>query len=159
MLVWFNRNKKRKCLNHKHFRSLYYRARDGAWGPGDLSFAPTGAERRPRTFEPRRGSNKTKRTSFWMSFCFNLRARDGTRTRGPDLGKVVLHQLSHSRISLIRTSRTSNNIQHKLSLVNKKFKLFRKFLFRVFVVGFATFYFFSAYIYTYSSTLSLYFTL
>ena len=28
----------------------------------------------------------------------NRRARDGTRTRGPDLGKVVLHQLSHSRI-------------------------------------------------------------
>ncbi len=30
-----------------------------------------------------------------------LRARDGTRTRDPDLGKVVLHQLSHSRISVI----------------------------------------------------------
>ncbi len=29
------------------------------------------------------------------------RARDGTRTRDPDLGKVVLHQLSHSRISLL----------------------------------------------------------
>ena len=28
------------------------------------------------------------------------RARDGTRTRDPDLGKVVLHQLSHSRISV-----------------------------------------------------------
>ncbi len=28
---------------------------------------------------------------------FRKRARDGTRTRGPDLGKVVLHQLSHSR--------------------------------------------------------------
>ncbi len=27
-----------------------------------------------------------------------IRARDGTRTRDPDLGKVVLHQLSHSRI-------------------------------------------------------------
>ena len=27
-------------------------------------------------------------------FC---RARDGTRTRGLDLGKVALHQLSHSR--------------------------------------------------------------
>ena len=26
------------------------------------------------------------------------KARDGTRTRDPDLGKVVLHQLSHSRI-------------------------------------------------------------
>ena len=31
-------------------------------------------------------------------FLFSLRARDGTRTRDPDLGKVVLHQLSHSRI-------------------------------------------------------------
>ena len=29
------------------------------------------------------------------------RARDGTRTRDPDLGKVVLHQLSHSRIQLL----------------------------------------------------------
>ena len=29
------------------------------------------------------------------------RARDGTRTRDPDLGKVVLHQLSHSRIHLL----------------------------------------------------------
>ena len=27
-----------------------------------------------------------------------LRAIDGARTRDPDLGKVVLHQLSHSRI-------------------------------------------------------------
>ena len=27
----------------------------------------------------------------------NEKARDGTRTRDPDLGKVVLHQLSHSR--------------------------------------------------------------
>ncbi len=26
------------------------------------------------------------------------KARDGTRTRDPDLGKVVLHQLSHSRL-------------------------------------------------------------
>ena len=30
----------------------------------------------------------------------SFRARDGTRTRDPDLGKVVLHQLSHSRICL-----------------------------------------------------------
>ena len=29
---------------------------------------------------------------------FVIRARDGTRTRGLDLGKVALHQLSHSRI-------------------------------------------------------------
>ena len=31
---------------------------------------------------------------------FLFRARDGTRTRGLDLGKVALHQRSHSRISL-----------------------------------------------------------
>ena len=30
----------------------------------------------------------------------SFRARDGTRTRDPELGKVVLHQLSHSRIYL-----------------------------------------------------------
>ena len=34
----------------------------------------------------------------------SFRARDGTRTRDPDLGKVVLHQLSHSRIYYIFTS-------------------------------------------------------
>ena len=55
--------------------------------------------------------------SLHISFCFvailgisknkkevlkktSKRARDGTRTRDPDLGKVVLHQLSHSRIYL-----------------------------------------------------------
>ena len=31
------------------------------------------------------------------SFCVSFRARDGTRTRDLDLGKVALHQLSHSR--------------------------------------------------------------
>ena len=34
-------------------------------------------------------------------FCEKKRARDGTRTRDPDLGKVVLHQLSHSRMSCV----------------------------------------------------------
>ena len=33
-------------------------------------------------------------------FLFSLRARDGTRTRDPDLGKVVLHPQSHSRMCL-----------------------------------------------------------
>ena len=36
------------------------------------------------------------------------RARDGTRTRGLDLGKVALHQLSHSRISVMTFIVTSN---------------------------------------------------
>ena len=39
---------------------------------------------------------KNKKYSF--EYFLFIRARDGTRTRDPDLGKVVLHQLSHSRI-------------------------------------------------------------
>ncbi len=35
------------------------------------------------------------------------RARDGTRTRGPDLGKVVLHQLSHSRTCVVLCNRNT----------------------------------------------------
>ncbi len=46
-------------------------------------------------------SDKQKRPSYRMIF-FVYRARDGTRTRGLDLGKVALHQLSHSRICLFR---------------------------------------------------------
>ena len=34
----------------------------------------------------------------FLIFSRNKKARDGTRTRGLDLGKVALHQLSHSRI-------------------------------------------------------------
>ena len=44
------------------------------------------------------GLEVKKSDSFLESLFFNMKARDGTRTRGPDLGKVVLHQLSHSRI-------------------------------------------------------------
>ena len=78
---------------------LLIRARDVAECPVDIRFATTGAERRPRTFEPRRGLENTKKmVSGWIpSFCVSFRARDGTRTRGLDLGKVALHQLSHSR--------------------------------------------------------------
>ena len=44
-------------------------------------------------------SIKIAETLMNQSFRTNKkRARDGTRTRGLDLGKVALHQLSHSRI-------------------------------------------------------------
>ncbi len=77
---------------------LVLRVRDVAEHPVDVRFATTGVERRPLRFRPA-GLERTKkgyppRISFFVS----LRARDGTRTRDPDLGKVVLHQLSHSRI-------------------------------------------------------------
>ena len=43
-----------------------------------------------------------RRKKEWLLFgvtLFYMKARDGTRTRGPNLGKVVLYQLSHSRTS------------------------------------------------------------
>ena len=59
----------------------------------DRSGAETSNLRVPAGLE-----NTKKMVSDWIpSFCVSLRARDGTRTRGLDLGKVALHQLSHSR--------------------------------------------------------------
>ena len=62
---------------------------------------PQGALR-PRALElrePGRALLMIKGNSETESPLIIKRARDGTRTRDPDLGKVVLHQLSHSRIS------------------------------------------------------------
>ena len=42
-----------------------------------------------------------KEASIGCPFLRKTKARDGTRTRGLDLGKVALHQLSHSRISFV----------------------------------------------------------
>ena len=52
-----------------------------------------------------------------------VRARDGTRTRDPDLGKVVLHQLSHSRILLSVVSDTFDIILCPKQFVNNFFKI------------------------------------
>ena len=58
------------------------------------------------------------------------RARDGTRTRGPDLGKVVLHQLSHSRISFVicRVPDTFDIILWDENFVNNFFIKIKKIL-------------------------------
>ncbi len=45
--------------------------------------------------------NKKSHEQQVMTFFEKIKARDGTRTRGLDLGKVALHQLSHSRISFV----------------------------------------------------------
>ena len=37
---------------------------------------------------------------YYADSILNKKARDGTRTRDPDLGKVVLHQLSHSCVNV-----------------------------------------------------------
>ena len=83
---------KKKNTQNTVFISIlsdFNRARDVAKRPGDVCSATTEAER---------GSKTRKGYPFGYPFLVPLRARDGTRTRGPDLGKVVLHQLSHSRI-------------------------------------------------------------
>ena len=63
----------------------------------DVRFATTKAE--TSNLRAPAGLENTKKmvSNRIPSFCVSLRARDGTRTRGLDLGKVALHQLSHSR--------------------------------------------------------------
>ena len=43
----------------------------------------------------------------WLvdAFVIMIRAKNGTRTRDPDLGKVVLYQLSYFRIAVFNHSR------------------------------------------------------
>ena len=55
---------------------------------------------------------------------FLSRATDGVRTRDPDLGKVVLYQLSHCRVSFFVFLRTITTILQRLMFVNNFFKLF-----------------------------------
>ena len=69
----------------------------GCWKSIGLPLAPTEVERRYEPFESGRTRLYTK--GILLGYLLYIRrARDGTRTRDPDLGKVVLHQLSHSRI-------------------------------------------------------------
>ena len=68
---------------------------------------------------------KNKKYSF--EYFLFIRARDGTRTRDPDLGKVVLHQLSHSRIKSA-IHKHMDTILYEREFVNrKKIKSQKKF--------------------------------
>ncbi len=53
-----------------------------------------------------------------------LRATDGVRTRDPDLGKVVLYQLSHCRIFAVPLTGTIDTILHCQNNVNTFFAFF-----------------------------------
>ena len=91
---------KKKITQNAVFISVlsdFNRARDVAKRPGDVCSVTTEAERRYEPFESGRTRLYTK--GILLGYLLYIkRARDGTRTRDPDLGKVVLHQLSHSRI-------------------------------------------------------------
>ena len=90
-------------------------ARDGPRRPVDATTAGRPSRQaRPRTFECKVHSNNEKEAvPKGDDFFLITRARDGTRTRGLDLGKVALHQLSHSRICrLINDKCYTNELAH-----------------------------------------------
>ena len=80
--------------------------------------APTEVERRYEPFESGRTRLYTK--GILLGYLLYIRrARDGTRTRDPDLGKVVLHQLSHSRIKSA-IHKHMDTILYEKGFVNRK---------------------------------------
>ncbi len=54
----------------------------------------------------------------------STKATDGVRTRDPDLGKVVLYQLSHCRLFYFMSLKTIHILLHGFTFVNSFFKLF-----------------------------------
>ena len=68
IFVLVTKTRKILCVFSLFFR-VSFRARDVAERPVDVRFATTGAERRPRTFEPRRGSKTQKR---WYPIGYHL---------------------------------------------------------------------------------------
>lgn len=88
---------KEKSLEAQIFNSsrIPARARDGARRPVDVCFAPTGAERRPRTFEVRRSSGNTKKDIHLDILFVFIRARDGTRKLNPVKSPVKSRRKTH----------------------------------------------------------------
>ena len=78
------------------------------------------------------GLEVKKSDSFLESLFFNMKARDGTRTRGPNLGKVVLYQLSHSRILLSPYLSATIIIIHKVHIKVKEIFEFFSIIFQSF---------------------------
>ena len=88
--------------------SDFNRARDVAKRPGDVCSATTEAERRPRTFEPRRGSKTRKRISIRISFScsFESARRDSNPRPRPWQGRAPpTEPLAHIQLSASPTER------------------------------------------------------
>ena len=103
-LISYKTKKTQSCTDRSRAETSNVRVRQspslretGCWKSIGLPLAPTEVERRYEPFESGRTRLYTK--GILLGYLLYIRrARDGTRTRDPDLGKVVLHQLSHSRI-------------------------------------------------------------
>ena len=61
------------------------------------------------------------------SFDFSRRAKNGTRTRDPNLGKVMLYQLSYFRISGCKDTMYFRFYKKKYKIFFIQFRLFKKF--------------------------------
>ena len=95
----------------------------GCWKSIGLPLAPTEVERRYEPFESGRTRLYTK--GILLGYLLYIRrARDGTRTRDPDLGKVVLYQLSHCRIFSVPLTGTIHTILRTKRNVNTFFYFF-----------------------------------
>ena len=107
--------------------SDFNRARDVAKRPGDVCSATTEAERRPRTFEPRRGSKTRKRISIRISFScsFESARRDSNPRPRPWQGRAPpTEPLAHRLLCRSCLPDTFDIIQHELQFVNTKFEIF-----------------------------------
>ena len=122
------------------------RAIDGARGPGDLGFART-VSRHPvdvgfETTETkcrREAETRSRSAGEWLLFApttkkdilsdilFVVRAIDGARTRGLDLGKVARYQLRHYRICnyvLSNTSSILTDVPRNVNLILNNFCIY-----------------------------------
>ena len=135
-LISYKTKKTQSCTDRSRAETSNVRVRrspslreTGCWKSIGLPLAPTEVERRYEPFESGRTRLYTK--GILLGYLLYIRrARDGTRTRDPDLGKVVLHQLSHSRIKSA-IHKHMDTILYERGFVNrktaksqKKFKLY-----------------------------------
>ena len=123
-LISYKTKKTQSCTDRSRAETSNVRVRrspslreTGCWKSIGLPLAPTEVERRYEPFESGRTRLYTK--GILLGYLLYIRrARDGTRTRDPDLGKVVLHQLSHSRIinKIFIFKAGDGNLTHVFSL-------------------------------------------
>ena len=124
-LISYKTKKTQSCTDRSRAETSNVRVRrspslreTGCWKSIGLPLAPTEVERRYEPFESGRTRLYTK--GILSGYLLYIRrARDGTRTRDPDLGKVVLHQLSHSRIKSA-IHKHMDTILYERGFVNRK---------------------------------------
>ena len=97
-----------ESLTRRDEPAMNRRARDGKVSSGDFS-EPACATHICGCRALLSSACTKKEHPSGCSLLCKQRARDGTRTRGLNLGKVALHQLSHSRITYV-LSNTSDSI-------------------------------------------------